>query len=231
MQEQISSALYKLPSATRIIGALHLGLYVLSYPFPHPISLLYGIPYYLIRNLEIWRILTGCVAGNSLVGILPTLLVFLPLSQSIERAHGSARHLLSFIGMGVMVNLTCLSILLALSLALPTYTFRVSFSIWGNITAFACIKFLKEPDAPVRIPYTRFHLKSKYAPFFLLVLQLLLFVGWEALSGLIVGLVCKLYVVSSEYLKYCKLPDKFFICLEEGLVCGCLTALEGFIPA
>ena len=188
--ENIQERTVNIPSTTRLFAISHVFLYCLSW-LTNWTVILEGIPYYICRYLEFWRVFTAPFAGNNFVSIVPTFLMFCYFSSKIERSHGSVKHLVLLIAIGCLSSTLVLLLCWVISFRFPSYYTRTMFSMWSINMTLCLTWYWKHPDAPVQICFDGLTLKSKYLPRFFMVLGALMFLKLESVAGAMAWLMSK----------------------------------------
>jgi len=203
------------------------GTYLFSWIAASVVYLLINIPIFVIQYFQVWRIITAPFVSISLLGLLFSMLSYLPTAGRNERRLGTARYVAFF-----MINFTILEstytiLLYALSF-IPNFSMlSMSYTagLWPLIMVEMVIRCNIDPDALTSLFLCPIQIKAKYMPWaFLLLFSLFAGVLWDLLIGVLIG-----YLHVYKRLEFTLISDQKAKALESSFMLGWLTKITNFV--
>jgi membrane associated rhomboid family serine protease len=211
------------PLVTRYIITIHAISYFLSWFIDGTLALA-TVPYFVLKQLEIYRILLSPLVNKSLFSVIFAVMTFAGLARRLEYALGSAAFGWMCLFFGLTTNLVFLILASLLSLADPTWMLASASGMWLLYLGLMAVACLQAP-LEMRIRLCFFNVPVLYFP---LVLHLLLSVME---SGQFFGNSLSLllgYTVGSGYLPAAKLNSAKAKQWEESLLAS-LAQRSGWV--
>lgn len=179
----------RIPAVSMLVMYTLLGGFLLTY-FTDFGTLLINTPQDTLLKLQFWRLLTAPFITGSIFSLLITLFMYMPTACESERRMSSVKYLLYLLVNCVTVQVVCAGLLLGGAVSLGFMP--AVLGLWGVIMLEIVVRCNRDPEAVVGLWCCPATIKSKYYPWVLLLLFLLLGgVQLDLLVGVGLGYVCK----------------------------------------
>jgi membrane associated rhomboid family serine protease len=167
-KERIKSAWATVPLFVRFIMISTITLYLISWIISIDVVLC-NLPYYTLKQFELWRLFTSVFMTVSIINILFAFISWVPDAIRLETTTGTARYLLNFMTNSILIQVIYSLILLLLSLVAGDEILKMpSSGLWPLIMAEITLLCLSNPENDVRMFLIPCPMKAKFYPWALL---------------------------------------------------------------
>lgn len=211
---------------TRVSTVFLCIMYILSFFLPLE-YFLSNIPYFTIFRIQIFRLITSPIAGNSIFTLLLILITYPMMGTKMEVSMGSTAFLFTLMTLNLLVNI--FFVLIALLCYLSGVSSALGWyceNFWIILFALITVDCMHTPDAPRRLLFIPVDIPSKYMPLALYGL-IVLFSGFELAYALsiVVG-----FLYQRGHLDRLKPPSRYCEELEnEGGWLRSLSRKPGYV--
>lgn len=217
----------RIPPMSLLVMYTLLGCFLLTY-FTDLGVFLINAPEDTLLKLQLWRLLTASFVVSSIFSLLISLFMYMPTACDSERRMGTVKYQLYLLMNCVIIQAVCAGLILggAASIGFAPWT----MGLWGVIMLEIVVRCNRDPEAVVGLWCCPATIKSKYYPWVLLLLFLLLGgVQLDLLIGTALGYVCKVYADVFGHAECMQLSDTKANRLQECVPFRWLKGMRNFV--
>lgn len=179
----------RIPAVSLLVMYTLLGCFLLTYVTSLG-AVLVNAPQDTLLGLQFWRLLSASFVTRGIFSLLITLFMYMPTACESERRMSSVRYLVYLLVNCVTIQAICAGLILAGADNLGFMP--VVLGMWGVIMLEIVVRCNRDPEAVVSLWCCPATIKSKYYPWMLLLIFMLLGgVQLDLLVGVGLGYACK----------------------------------------
>ena len=177
-------------------------------------------PFKTLQSFQIWRIFTAFLIHDSIMSILFCLLSLVFESRRLENVLGSTAFLVDVLVKNIEIQIIYLLIMFLLHFASTEFILIPSAGLWDLVMVYITIRSASNPEQPTQFLCLPIIIKSKYYPFFIILLfSLISMMPFSLIAAMIVGYL-ETYFFNGIMIRLSRsksvwIENKLLYCLKE----------------
>ena len=224
--EKVKEIWSTVPLFVRIIFTFTIFFYILSWIFLNFITALTNIPYFVLFNFQVWRLVTSTFVTISIINILFAFISWIPDAIKLENSTGTIKYMCNFFINSFLIQILYIFLCLIFSLFSKTFLLLPSSGLWPLIMAEITILCLTNPQNQLMMMFLPCMIPAKYYPWALFAFFTILNMNlqFDILAGIIYG-----YLFHHFLRNKLQFSDEFIIRLENMPILNHLSKFTNFI--